>query len=209
MWQHFSFSSFLFYYFSDHKPSLKVWTTIYCICRHYVCSVVSGQLCPRGRASVLLLDGCWFDSPGLHVKVSLFKILNPKLLLMCWSALCMAATAISVCVYVWITVSGFALKVSAKLKYIQLYLSSWISPVLDDITFPVSGQISPTFMMHFLFYFFFVARFLKSILLFYQILVSDATSCKHNSEILWLHDVTMANKLVNLLTHPADTEQRY
>ena len=48
------------------------------------------------RASILSLEGCWFDSPGLHVEVSLGKILNPKLLLMCWSASCMAATAISV-----------------------------------------------------------------------------------------------------------------
>ena len=46
----------------------------------------------RGRASVLLSEGHWFDSPGLHVEVSLGKILNPKLLLMCWSAPWMAAT---------------------------------------------------------------------------------------------------------------------
>ena len=38
-----------------------------------------------GRASILLLEGHGFDSPGLHVKVSLGKVLNPKLLLMCWS----------------------------------------------------------------------------------------------------------------------------
>ena len=37
-----------------------------------------------------------YDSPGLHVEVSLGKILNPRLLLMCWSAPCIAATAISV-----------------------------------------------------------------------------------------------------------------
>ena len=37
-------------------------------------------------------EGRWLDSPGLHVEVSLG---NPKLLLMCWSALCMAATTIS------------------------------------------------------------------------------------------------------------------
>ena len=35
---------------------------------------------PRGRTSTLVLKGCWFYSP------SLLKILNPKLLLMCWSA---------------------------------------------------------------------------------------------------------------------------
>ena len=47
--------------------------------------------------------------PCLHVEVSLSKILNPKLLLMCWSAPCMAAT-ISVWMYVWITVSWFGQK---------------------------------------------------------------------------------------------------
>ena len=41
-----------------------------------------------------------FDSPGLHVKVSLGKILNPKLLLMFWLAACMAATTISVSMFV-------------------------------------------------------------------------------------------------------------
>ena len=48
--------------------------------------------------------------PGLHVEVSLVKILNPKLLLMCWSASCMAATTISVWKYAWITVSRFGQK---------------------------------------------------------------------------------------------------
>ena len=43
----------------------------------------------RARASVLSSEGCRFDSPGLHVNVSLGKILNPKLLLMCWLAPCM------------------------------------------------------------------------------------------------------------------------
>ena len=47
-----------------------------------------GRLWLRGRASVLLSEGCWFDSTGLHVKVSLGRILNLKLLLMCWSAPC-------------------------------------------------------------------------------------------------------------------------
>ena len=35
-------------------------------------------------------------SPGLHIKVSLGRLLNPKLLPMCWPAPCMAATAIGV-----------------------------------------------------------------------------------------------------------------
>ena len=49
----------------------------------------------RGRA--LLAEACRFSSPGLHVKVSLGKILNPKLLLIAWQ-------------HVWITVSCFGQK---------------------------------------------------------------------------------------------------
>ena len=45
-------------------------------------SVIKGGCGFGGRASGLLSEGLWFDSPGLHVKVSL----NPKLLLMCWLA---------------------------------------------------------------------------------------------------------------------------
>ena len=54
----------------------------------------------RGRASVLLSEGHWFDFPGLHVEVSLGKIMNPKLLPTCWSAPDLAATGISVWMYV-------------------------------------------------------------------------------------------------------------
>ena len=43
-----------------------------------------GQLWLRGRASISVLEGRWFDSLGLHVDVSLDKVLSPKLLLMCW-----------------------------------------------------------------------------------------------------------------------------
>ena len=64
----------------------------------------------RGRASVLLSEGQWFTSHGLLVKVSLCKILNPKLFLMCWSAACMAAATISIWMYVWITLSCFGQK---------------------------------------------------------------------------------------------------
>ena len=85
------------------------------------CSGFEGQVSPyytiektekvlvwlRGRASIMLKEGHWFDSPVLHVKVSLGKILNPKLLLMCWLAPCKAARAISVWKYHWITVSCF------------------------------------------------------------------------------------------------------
>ena len=58
-------------------------------------------IAPRGRASVLLSEGRWFDSFDLHVEVSLGNILNPKLHHMYW-----AATAISV----WITVGRFRRK---------------------------------------------------------------------------------------------------
>ena len=53
------------------------------------------QLWLRGKGCVLLLEGRWFSSPGLYAKVSLGKILNPKLPLMIWSAPCMAATTTS------------------------------------------------------------------------------------------------------------------
>ena len=38
--------------------------------------IVAAQGCCR--ASVLLLKGRWFNSPGLHVEVSFGKMLNPK-----------------------------------------------------------------------------------------------------------------------------------
>ena len=41
-----------------------------------------------GCDSGLLSEGRWFDSPGLHVEMSLGKMSNPKLLLMCWLAPC-------------------------------------------------------------------------------------------------------------------------
>ena len=56
-----------------------------------------GRLWLRVGASVLSSEGHWLDSHGLHVEVSLGKILKPKLLLMCWSGPCMAPTSISVC----------------------------------------------------------------------------------------------------------------
>ena len=46
-------------------------------------------LWPRGRASVSLSEGRWFDFPGLHVEVSLGKILNPRPLLMLASMMSM------------------------------------------------------------------------------------------------------------------------
>ena len=70
-----------------------------------------GRLWFRGKASVLLLEGRWLDSPVLHVELSLGKILNPKLLLMCW----LAATTICVWMYIWITVGHFGEKASAKI----------------------------------------------------------------------------------------------
>ena len=67
----------------------------------------TGRLWIKGRARVLLLEGRWFYSPVLHVEVFLGKILNPRLLLMCWSAPCMTATTTSVWTYVWINLSRF------------------------------------------------------------------------------------------------------
>ena len=40
--------------------------------------IISGRLWLWGRASVLSSEDHWFDPPGLHVKVSLGKILNPQ-----------------------------------------------------------------------------------------------------------------------------------
>ena len=67
-------------------------------CHHTEPEESSSRLLLRVRAIILLSEdnNRWFDSPGMHVKVSLGKILNPKLLQMCWSAPCVAATAISV-----------------------------------------------------------------------------------------------------------------
>ena len=65
-----------------------------------------GRLWLRGR--VLLSEGRWFDSPGLDVKVSLGKVRNPKLLLMCWSAPCMAAATVCLWMFklLWTKVSA-------------------------------------------------------------------------------------------------------
>ena len=46
---------------------------------------------------ISLPEGCWFDYPGLHVEVSLGKLLNTKLQYAMHSAPCAAAT--SVCMY--------------------------------------------------------------------------------------------------------------
>ena len=40
---------------------------------------------------------CYLKVAGLHVQVSLSRILNPKLVLLCWSAPCMAVSAMNVC----------------------------------------------------------------------------------------------------------------
>ena len=60
-----------------------------------------------------LPEGCWFDSAGMDVEVSLGKTLNPKLLLMSW-------LAVRVRMYVWITVRHFGQKCllnALKCKY--------------------------------------------------------------------------------------------
>ena len=64
-----------------------------------------GQLWLRGKPASRYREVV-VRFPG-HVEVSFGKILNPKLLLMCWSGPCMEATAMSVWMYVWITVSHF------------------------------------------------------------------------------------------------------
>ena len=63
----------------------------------FSCFHEKAYLCPR----VSVLNDLRFrylkvGFLGLHVEVSFGKILNPKLLLMCWSASCMAATTTSV-----------------------------------------------------------------------------------------------------------------
>ena len=71
-----------------------------------MCDHMGVRLWFRIIASILLSEGRRFDSPGMHVEVSLGKMLNSKLFLLCWLAPCMEATAISV----WITVSHFGQK---------------------------------------------------------------------------------------------------
>ena len=48
-----------------------------------------------GQSQHLVIIMLLVRFPWSHVEVSMGKILNPKLLLMCWSAPVMAATAIS------------------------------------------------------------------------------------------------------------------
>ena len=68
-----------------------------------------GRLWLRGRVSILLSEGHWFDSPGLHVEVSLGEILNPSLqpdvLVSTWHC-----SHRHWCMFVWITVSLFGQK---------------------------------------------------------------------------------------------------
>ena len=58
--------------------SVKIFVAQECVLSMEVVGV--RRLWLRGRASFLLSEGRWFDFPGLHVKVSLGNILNPKLL---------------------------------------------------------------------------------------------------------------------------------
>ena len=101
------------------------WTALRCV---WVC--VCGRLWLRGRASILLSEGHSLDSPGLLVNVSLGSIPNHKLLLMCWSAPCMTATAIGAWMYVWITGSCFGQKNLINVNvvcYIQQALLAFFS----------------------------------------------------------------------------------
>ena len=85
----------------------------------------------------------------LHFEASLGTILCPKLFLMCRSAPCMAATAISIWKYVWITASCFGQKRllnALKCKCTLAGLSDWkhnkhaqsgatMSPLSQDLHF--------------------------------------------------------------------------
>ena len=68
-------------------------------CLNDVDNIVNKQLWLRVKPASCYRKIAGSIPPGLHVKMSLGKILSPKLLLMCWHAPCMAATAISVCMY--------------------------------------------------------------------------------------------------------------
>ena len=102
-------------------------------------SVILKELWSRGRTSALLLEGCWFYSPGLHGEVSLGEILNPELLLMCWSAPCMAATVIRVWMYVWITVSHFGQRCKCTRVSCTVWRTTWGSICKSFIQ--VKGQV--------------------------------------------------------------------
>ena len=73
---------------------------------------VKGRLWLKGRASVLLSEGRWFDSPGLHVKVSLGEILKPQ------TAPDVLVGTLHSSVYecMWITVSRFGQKLLVNLE---------------------------------------------------------------------------------------------
>ena len=58
--------------------SLVLQVLCFCLPSVYLPIIIWGQLCLWARASVFLSEGCWFNSPGLHVKVPLGKILNPQ-----------------------------------------------------------------------------------------------------------------------------------
>ena len=100
-------------------------TLLYGLCQIVSLLILLGWLWLSGRTSILLLEVHWSYSPGLHLQVSLGKILNPKLLLMCWLAPCMAATAISVQRYVWLTASRFGQK-----HLLNALNEPWLPPLL-------------------------------------------------------------------------------
>ena len=77
----------------------------------------------RLAASVLLLEGRWFDSPWSACRSVLGQDTESILLLMGWSAPCMAATAVSV----WITVSWF------EQKYLINTLNVRYVGLVDDV----------------------------------------------------------------------------
>ena len=68
---------------------------------YFICGIWTRQrLCLRGEASVLLSEGCWFNSPGLAAEESLGKVLNPEA-----GRHLARHPPPSVCVNIWILVS--------------------------------------------------------------------------------------------------------
>ena len=96
-----------------------------------------GSCCSGGRANVLSSEGLWFDFPGLHVEVSLGKLLNPKRLQMWWSAPCLAANPRHQCMNVSMDYRKLLLtKPSAKCKDEKAAKS--VTTVLDCVSTFVS-----------------------------------------------------------------------
>ena len=79
---------------------------------------------------------CWFDSPGLYVVVSLGKMLSP----ITAPDVLDSTTAISVWVYVWITVSRFGHKCLLNAVTVNgwYWPFHYVNHMLEMITSPMS-----------------------------------------------------------------------